>query len=92
MRRDHQGLTTIPLNLLHQLTPIPLKTMMITAYPSYSALIASRIMLIRLGNSGGGLIMFDSSYLMRRRVIRRRRKNLAMKRNIRMVWSRMMNM
>jgi hypothetical protein len=76
-----------------------LETMTTMACPSYGALIASRIMLIGLGNSGGGLIMFGSLYLTRRRVMkrrrrrrRRRRKNLVTKKSIRIVLSRMMNM
>ena len=54
MRQDHQGLTKIPLNLLHQLMPTLLETMMIMACPSYSALIVLQTISIRLGNSGGG--------------------------------------
>jgi U3 small nucleolar ribonucleoprotein component len=82
-----------------------LETMMTMACPSYGALIASWIMLIGLGNSSGGLIMFGGLYLMRRRVMKRRRrrrrrrrkrrkrrKNLVTKKSIWIVLSRMMNM
>ena len=94
VRQNHQGLTMIPPNLLHQLMPMLLETMMTMACPSYGALITLWIMLIELGNSSGGLIMFGSLYLMRRRVVKRKRrsKNLATKKTVRIVLSRMMNM
>jgi len=66
---------------------------MTMACPHYGTLIALLIMLIRLGNSSGGLIMFSRLYLMRRRVMKRGKsesKNLAMKRSIRLVLSRTM--
>ena len=78
----------------NQCLPMLLEPMMTMACPSYSALIASWIMLIRLGDSSGGLIMFSSLYLTRRRVRKgrvrkgamkrrnKRRNNLAMKKTI----------
>ena len=84
--------------------PMLLEPMTTMACPSYGTLITSWIMLIRLGNSGGGLIMFGSLYLMRRRVrkgtVRRgamkrrnkRRNNLVMKKTIQIVWSWITNM
>jgi hypothetical protein len=88
------GVDTIPPNLLHQLMQMLLAAMTTMACPSYGGLIASRIMLIGLGNSGGDLIMFGSLYLTRRvmRKRKRRSRNLAMKKSIRIVLSRMMNM
>ena len=65
------------------------------ACPNYGALIASQIMLIGLGNSGGGLIMFGSLYLTKRRVMKRGKrgsKHLAMKKSIQIVLSRTMKM
>src|SRR5271168_4295046 len=79
--------------------PMLLKTMTSTACPSYDTLIALWIMLIGLGDSSGGLIMFGSLYLTRRvmkrrtrRRVMKRRNNLAMKKTIWVVWSRIMNM
>ena len=101
VRQDHQGLTTIPPN---QHLPMLLEPMTTMACPSYGALIASWIMLVELGDSGGGLIMFGSLYLMRRRVREgrarrgvmktrnKRRNSLVMKKTIWIVWSWMMNM